>query len=217
MKTPDEIKKALKCHRDGRACHDCPYEQGRTFSVDGVTFGCSKDIVADALAYIERLEAKMEERTMSETPKCPYCGDRMAIHVLPHTTEQEFFSAWYQCVTCESTSPRLEFIGNTSQTKIEERLQAVSSRRAEPKNRVLTLEEVAKSEVMWYDDRLRTRARVVILGWGRCEPDFTKLVDRCGDEFYRKNASYNDFWRCWLRKPTEAERRETPWAGDSHE
>ena len=84
-------------------------------------------------------------------------------------------------------------------------------------NRVLTLEEVAKSEVMWYDDRLRTRAQVVILGWGRCEPDFTKLVDRCGDEFYRKNASYNDFWRCWLRKPTEAERRETPWAGDSHE
>jgi hypothetical protein len=154
---------------------------------------------------------------MSETPKCPYCGDRMEIHVRTHTTEQEFFSAWYQCVTCESTSPRIEFIGNTSQTKIEERLQAVSSRRVEPKNRVLTLEEVAKSEVMWYDDRLRTRAQVVILGWGRCEPDFTKLVDRCGDEFYRKNASYNDFWRCWLRKPTEAERRETPWAGDSRE
>lgn len=78
-------------------------------------------------------------------------------------------------------------------------------------NRVLTLEEVAKSEVMWYDDRLRTAARVVIRGWGRCELDCTKLVDRCGDEFYRKNASYNDFWRCWLRKPTEAERRETPW------
>lgn len=59
MKTPDEIKKALDCHRrDGRACHDCPYEQGRTFSVDGVTFGCSHDIVADALAYIERLEAE---------------------------------------------------------------------------------------------------------------------------------------------------------------
>lgn len=61
--TPDEIKKALKCHRDGRACHDCPYEQGRTFSVDGVTFGCSKDIVADALAYIERLEAEREGKS----------------------------------------------------------------------------------------------------------------------------------------------------------
>lgn len=60
MKTPEEIKKALKCHRDGRACYDCPYEQVRTYSVDGVTFGCSKDIVADALAYIEQLESRIE-------------------------------------------------------------------------------------------------------------------------------------------------------------
>lgn len=60
MKTPDEIKKALECHKNGRACYDCPYEQVRTFSVDGVTFGCSHDIVADALAYIEQLEAERE-------------------------------------------------------------------------------------------------------------------------------------------------------------
>lgn len=63
MKTPDEIKKALKCHRDGRSCHDCPYEQGRTFSADGVTFGCLTDIVSDTLAYIERLEAEREEKS----------------------------------------------------------------------------------------------------------------------------------------------------------
>lgn len=100
---------------------------------------------------------------MSETPKCPYCGDGMKIHILLHTTEQEFFSAWYQCVTCESTSPRIEFIGNTSQTKIEERLQAVSSRRAEPKNRVLTLEELkahceggTDATPLWYEDKDRS-------------------------------------------------------------
>ena len=154
---------------------------------------------------------------MNNTPKCPYCGDRMKIHVLPHTTEQEFFSAWYQCVSCKSTSPRFKFPISCATSEIKKATLEVALYRVEPKNRVLTLEEVAKSEVMWYDDRLRTRAQVVILGWGRCEPDFTKLVDRCGDEFYRKNASYNDFWRCWLRKPTEAERRETPWAGDNHE
>ena len=135
----------------------------------------------------------------------------MKIRVSLTTPDWGLLSAQYKCMTCESTSPRIEFSGGTSNDEIIERLQAVSSRRAEPKNRVLTLEEVAKSEVMWYDDRLRTRAQVVILGWGRCEPDFTKLVDRCGDEFYRKNASYNDFWRCWLRKPTETERWETPW------
>lgn len=32
-----------------------------------------------------------------------------------------------------------------------------------------------------------------------------------------KAEDYNQAFRCWLRKPTEAERRETPWAGDSHE
>lgn len=58
MKTPDEIKKALKCYKDGIACYDCPYEQGRTFEVNGVIFGCSQDIAADALAYIEQLEAE---------------------------------------------------------------------------------------------------------------------------------------------------------------
>lgn len=139
---------------------------------------------------------------MNNTPKCPGCGADME---LMHLCKAAFC---YACTKCGWDSP----IGIDSESAFR-----MAMRRAEPKNRVLTLEEVAKSEVMWYDDRLRTRAQVVILGWGRCEPDFTKLVDRCGDEFYRKNASYNDFWRCWLRKPTEAERRETPWEGDNHE
>lgn len=141
MKTPDEIKKALRLC-DAVCCTlDCPYFRSTSAN-------CVKKLHKNAIAYIKQLEAKARAS------------------VIHH---------------------------------------------AEPKNHVLTLEEVAKSEVMWYDDRLRTRAQVVILGWGRCEPDFTKLVDRCGDEFYRKNASYNDFWRCWLRKPTETERWETPW------
>ena len=148
---------------------------------------------------------------MSETPKCPYCGDRMEIHVRPHTTEQEFFSAWYQCVTCESASPRIEFIGNTSQTKIEERLQAVSSRRAEPKNRVLTMEEVVRSDAMWYEDRTMQGARGVVLGYSQNEPGFTKLIDCLGDKFYRRDDAYNDFWRCWLRKPSKEEMEGTPW------
>lgn len=138
---------------------------------------------------------------MSETPKCPGCGADMELVNLCN-------AAFCYVCKCGWDSP----VGIDSESAFR-----MAMHRVEPKNRVLTLEEVAKSEVMWYDDRLRTRARVVILGWGRCEPDFTKLVDRCGDEFYRKNASYNDFWRCWLRKPTEAERRETPWEGDSCE
>ena len=150
----------------------------------------------------------ISREAMSETPKCPYCGDRMALHVLPHTTEQEFFSAWYQCVTCESTSPRIEFIGNTSQTKIEERLQDVSSRRAKPKNRVLTLEEL----------KVYTGFLWKVYNGFDCEgaPAFVEkgfMYAGNGNVDLRQDISdtYGKNWRCWLRKPTEAERRETPW------
>lgn len=150
---------------------------------------------------------------MNNTPKCPYCGDRMALHVLPRTTEPEFFSAWYQCVTCESTSPRVEFIGNTSQAKIEERLQTVSSRRAEPKNRVLTLEEVsahcaegADAAPLWVEfDRGVNR-------WVQIAP----VRETCKMEFVSKylvtmGVLYGKGWRCWLRKPTKEEMEGTPW------
>lgn len=152
---------------------------------------------------------------MSETPKCPYCGDRMEIHVRPHTTEQEFFSAWYQCVTCESASPRIEFIGNTSQTKIEERLQAVSSRRVVPKNRVLTLEEAQKKcqedRITWYES-FRNESHAYPVYVAPIDPS-DNLVDIYA--FFtdtRKEVDlYGKTWRCWLRKPTETERWETPW------
>ena len=32
-----------------------------------------------------------------------------------------------------------------------------------------------------------------------------------------KAEDYNVKFRCWLHKPTESERRETPWEGDRHE
>lgn len=154
---------------------------------------------------------------MSETPKCPYCGDRMKIRVSLTTPDWGLLSAQYKCMTCESTSPRIEFSSGTSNEKIIERLQAAAMRRTEPKNRVLTLEEVVRSEVMWYEQRTMQGVRVVILGYAQNELGFTQLINYLGDKFYRRDDAYNDFWRCWLRKPTEAERRETPWEGDSRE
>ena len=160
----------------------------------------------------------ISREAMSETPKCPYCGDRMAIHVLPHTTEQEFFSAWYQCVTCESASPRVEFIGNTSQAKIEERLLAVSSRRVEPKNRVLTLEEVkayceggADAAPLWYDSKDYSDVnRWMVIDLPKHAFGSAATVN-CFVNGHFFEPTYGEEWRCWLRKPTEAERRETPW------
>lgn len=153
---------------------------------------------------------------MSETPKCPYCGDRMEIHVRSYATESEFFSAWYQCVTCESASPRIEIIGSMSQTEIEERLQAVSLRRVEPKNRVLTLEEATGSDKpVWLETMIRVfiadvcvapdarMAQIQIIGEASCT--------------YLPICDYGVLWRCWLRNPTPKEIEATPWEGDSRE
>ena len=156
---------------------------------------------------------------MNNTPKCPYCGDRMEIHIRSYATEQELFSAWYQCVTCESASPRIDFIGNMSQTTIEKRLQAMSSRRVEPKNRVLTLEEVRESNAVWLESsngRL-TSPPIPVLVYGEATDDCNSnmpciaLVDANANMVDYLVSDYNHNWRCWLRKPTEAERRGTLW------
>jgi hypothetical protein len=59
MKTPDEIKKGLyACGTD--ECHgqhtDCPYN-------DGHTEPCIMYLCADALTYIEQLEAEREGKS----------------------------------------------------------------------------------------------------------------------------------------------------------
>lgn len=160
----------------------------------------------------------ISREAMSETPKCPYCGDGMEIRILPHTTEQEFFSAWYQCVTCESTSPRIEFIGNTSQTKIEERLQAVSSRRAEPKNCVLTMEELkayceggADAAPLWYESKDYSDVnRWMVIDLPKHAFGSAATVN-CFVNGHFFEPTYGEEWRCWLRKPTKEEMEGKPW------
>lgn len=151
---------------------------------------------------------------MNNTPKCPYCGDRMEIHIRSYATEQELFSAWYQCVTCESASPRIDFIGNMSQTTIEKRLQAMSSRRVEPENRVLTLEEVeayceggADATPLWVEFDGGTNGWVLIAPVREtCKMDFVSKYLAMMGILYEKE------WRCWLRKPTAEEMEDALWA-----
>lgn len=166
----------------------------------------------------------ISREAMSETPKCPYCGDRMKIRVSLTTPDWGLLSAQYKCMTCESTSPRIEFSGGTSNEKIIERLQAVSSRRAEPKNRVLTLEEVeayceggADATPLWYERNDHSNInRWMVIDLPELAFGSTATVKRLVNSQLFE-PTYGEKWRCWLRKPTEAERRETPWAGDSHE
>lgn len=155
----------------------------------------------------------ISREAMSETPKCPYCGDRMKIRVSLTTPDWRLLSAQYKCMTCESTSPRIEFSGGTSNEKIIERLQAAAMRRAEPKNRVLTLEELeayceggADATPLWveFDGGIN--------GWMLIAPvRETRKMYFVSKLLVTVRILYGKGWRCWLRKPTEAERRETPW------
>ena len=161
----------------------------------------------------------ISRKTISETPKCPYCGDRMHIHVSLITPEWELLSGQYRCVTCGSTSPRIEFPGDTANDEIIERLQAVSSRRAEPKNCGLTMEELkayceggADAAPLWVEFDGGTN------GWVLIAPvRETRKMDFVSKLLVTMGILYGKEWRCWMRKPTEAERRETPWEGDSRE
>ena len=158
----------------------------------------------------------ISREAMSETPKCPYCGDRMHIRVSLTTPDWGLLSAQYKCMTCESTSPRIEFSGGTSNDEIIERLQAVSSRRAEPKNRVLTLEELKKhAGFLWNENRYDSFESEGEPAYA--ENDFLYVGDGNVDLKLNISKIYGRHWRCWLKKPTAAERRGTSWEGDSHE
>lgn len=125
----------------------------------------------------------ISREAMSETPKCPYC-------------ESESETGCMSALNADA----LAYI---------EQLES----RAEPKNRVLTLEEVdayceggADAAPLWVEfDRGINRWVLIAPVRETCKMDFvSKYLEMMG-------ILYEKEWRCWLRKPTEAERRETPW------
>ncbi len=140
---------------------------------------------------------------MSETPKCPGCGADMRLMLL---TANAF------CYTC--------MCGWVSPTGIDpEAANRMAMRRVEPKNRVLTLEEVdahceggADAAPLWVEFDGGTN------GWALIAPvRETRKMDFVSKYLVTMGILYEKEWRCWLRKPTDAERREMPWEGDNHE
>lgn len=145
---------------------------------------------------------------MSEKPKCPGCGDDME---LMHLCKAAFC---YSCLKCGWGSP----VGIDSESAFR-----MAMRRAGPKNRVLTLEEVdahceggADAAPLWYDEKERNVSRWMVIDLPELAFGSTATVKRLvNSQFFEQ--TYGEKWRCWLRKPTETERRGTPWAGDSRE
>ena len=143
---------------------------------------------------------------MDDTPRCPYCGDRMALHILPHTAEQEPYSAWYQCVVCESTSPRLEFPGGISNEKIEERMSALDLTQA---SRLIPEADLDELGII-YIEMASYKGFVQRVLWESENEDSIRFNVGSGFQSMAR-ADYGKTWRCWTTRPTKEEMENMPW------
>lgn len=133
---------------------------------------------------------------MNNTPKCPGCGADMELMLLCCNS-----TFYYACAKCGWDSP----VGIDSESAFR-----MAMRRAEPKNRVLTLEEATGSdEPVWLEAMSRVfianvcvapdarMAQIQTIGKASCE--------------YLPLCDYGVLWRCWLRKLTKEEMEGRLW------
>lgn len=158
----------------------------------------------------------ISREAMSETPKCPGCGADME---LMHLCNAAFC---YVCTKCGWDSPT----GIDSESAFR-----MAMRRAEPKNRVLTLEEARNAEVdtfgtamHWLELKIRPYRcedkvikcavlSVSIFFEDESEDGVPDVMYSCTGEpdAWLRQRDYGRSWRCWLRKPTQKEMKATPW------
>ena len=150
----------------------------------------------------------ISREAMSETPKCPGCGADMELVNLCN-------AAFCYVCKCGWDSP----IGIDSESAFR-----MAMHRVEPKNRVLTLEELkayceggADAAPLWYEVKDHGDVnRWMVIDLPKLTFGSTATV-KClvNSQFFE--PTYGEEWRCWLRKPTKEEMEGTPWAGESHE
>lgn len=135
----------------------------------------------------------ISREAMSETPKCPGCGaDMELMHLLCNA------AFYYVCPKCGWGSP----VGIDSESAFR-----MAMHRVEPKNRVLTLEELKNhAGFLWNENRFESEGEPAY-----AENDFLYVGNGNVDLKLNISKIYGRRWRCWLRKPTETERWETPW------
>lgn len=133
---------------------------------------------------------------MNETPKCPGCGADMELMNL--LCDATFY---YACKKCGWDSP----IAIDSESAFR-----MALRRAEPKNRVLTLEELKNhAGFLWNENRYDSFESEGEPAYA--ENDFLYVGDGNVDLKLNISKIYGRHWRCWLRKPTKEEMEGTPW------
>lgn len=134
---------------------------------------------------------------MSEKPKCPGCGSDMELVNLCN-------AAFCYVCKCGWDSP----VGIDPESAFR-----MAMHRVEPKNRVLTLEEVdahceggADAAPLWVEFDGGAN------GWVLIAPvRETRKMDFVSKLLVTMGILYGKEWRCWLRKPTKEEMEATPW------
>lgn len=134
-------------------------------------------------------------------PKCPYCGTEMEISKYD-VQEGGVIGYQYFCEMCDSTSPL---------RKTKDAAYAAAMQRYEPENRVLTLEELCKADPernLYFETR----------DFGPGDGDVFESSVECAqetfcdeDESADARKEYGVRVRCWLRRPTDAERKAVAW------
>jgi hypothetical protein len=111
---------------------------------------------------------------------------------------EDFHKFFFVCLNCGWKSP----YGQNEKEGLD-----LALKRTEPKNRVLTLEELkVYTGFLWNENRFESEGEPAY-----AENDFLYVGNGNVDLKLNISKIYGRRWRCWLRKPTETERWETPW------
>ena len=146
----------------------------------------------------------MRSETVSETPKCPYCGGEMVYQFdssLMTNKEKIIYRGYFCCPNCHSRAPVVSELSELETIEeVEDEAHLMAMERVKQENRVLTLEELkVYNGFLWK----------VYNGFD-CEgaPAFVEkgfIYAGNGNVDLRQDISdtYGKNWRCWLRKPTK--------------
>ena len=152
----------------------------------------------------------ISREVMSETPKCPYCGNDMIYHFNSEIIDMKkvIYQGYFACTNCHSRAPVVsDLSGLDSLDPIKSEAYLIATERFKSENRVLTLEELrAHKGFVWAESSPKI---------GGSFPAYVEngilFVD--GDEINLNDNdfTYGKYGRCWLYKPTEEEMKKETW------
>lgn len=142
---------------------------------------------------------------MTETPKCPYCGTELEV---THAFVNSVCAAHKLVYTCFCRECGVY----TPKRPTPEEALSAALHRAEPENRLLTVNEATGSEdPVWLETRTRKTLMIT---------DVCIATDYHYAEVYTMGRgipylilldSYGKLWRCWPRKPTPEQMAAEKW------